>query len=95
MPVKRYRKDVFVDALQFEGMSGERFNEHFKELAAFIGYPISFRVDNEENALLRIERNKLDVLEVAIGDYVLKDESGKLRAMKKTEFEAEYPYLVS
>ncbi|GJM72993.1 hypothetical protein HMSSN036_52090 [Paenibacillus macerans] len=95
MPVRRYRKDVFVDALQFEGMSGERFSEHFKELAIFIGFPIAFKVDNEENALLRIERDKLDVLEVAIGDYVLKDESGKLRAMKKAEFEAEYPYLVN
>ncbi|OMF05258.1 hypothetical protein BK129_14825 [Paenibacillus amylolyticus] len=85
MGVKRYEKRIPVDAIQFEGMDPN----HINEVIAFVNFPVMMDFTGGIN--LRIIKSQLDVLVVPIGDYIVKDATGKqLIHMKQAAFEAEY-----
>ncbi|WP_337033211.1 hypothetical protein [Paenibacillus illinoisensis] len=85
MGVKRYEKRVPVDAIQFEGMDPN----HINEIISFVQVPVMMDFTGGLN--LRVIKSQLDVLVVAVGDYIVKDATGKqLIYMKQAAFEAEY-----
>lgn len=85
MAVKRYEKRVPVDAIQFEGMDPN----HINEIISFVQVPVMMDFTGGLN--LRVIKSQLDVLVVAVGDYIVKDATGKqLIHMKQAAFEAEY-----
>ncbi|MCG7385095.1 hypothetical protein MH144_20780 [Paenibacillus sp. ACRRY] len=85
MGVKRYEKRVPVDAIQFEGMDPN----HINEIISFVQVPVMMDFTGGLN--LRVIKSQLDVLVVPVGDYIVKDATGKqLIYMKKAAFEAEY-----
>lgn len=85
MGVKRYEKRVPVDAIQFEGMD----TNHINEIISFVQVPVMMDFTGGLN--LRVIKSQLDVLVVPVGDYIVKDATGKqLIYMKKAAFEAEY-----
>lgn len=85
MGVKRYEKRVPVDAIQFEGMDPN----HINEIISFVQVPVMMDFTGGLN--LRVIKSQLDVLVVPVGDYIVKDVTGKqLIHMKQTAFDAEY-----
>lgn len=85
MGVKRYEKRIPVDAIQFEGMDPS----HINEIISFVQVPVMMDFTGGLN--LRVIKSQLDVLVVPVGDYIVKDATGKqLIHMKQAAFEAEY-----
>ncbi|OMF17236.1 hypothetical protein BK131_04530 [Paenibacillus amylolyticus] len=88
MTADLYEKRVQVRALKFQGYPPSDPN-HMNDVMAFVQVPISLDF-RPVGIILRVIINSLNVLEVPVGDYVVKDVAGKLTHMTKAAFEAEY-----
>lgn len=88
MAVKLYEKRVQVQAIEFQGYPPSD-PLHMNEVMAFVQVPISLDFTTS-GIVLRIIFNPINVLEVRVGEYIVKDINGKITKMNKTAFEAEY-----
>ncbi|MBN2980127.1 hypothetical protein [Cohnella algarum] len=90
MSAQRYQKLLYVDAIQFQGADAA----HIAEIIAFTGLSISIDYSSSGAVTLRVIRGTYDVVVAGVGDYLVKDDTGKLTKMIEAEFSAEYQPLV-
>lgn len=85
MSVKRYKKGIYVDAIQFESTE----SAHIQDIIDFVGLPISIDYKQDGSIELRIIRGALDVIVAKMNDYIVKHEDGKLERIPEDEFDYE------
>ncbi|WP_145333340.1 hypothetical protein [Paenibacillus xylanexedens] len=88
MAVGLYEKRIQVQAIQFEGYPSSD-PMHINEVNSFVQIPTSFTFTTT-GIVLRIIFSQINVIEVKVGEYIVKDVAGKITKMTKAEFEAEY-----
>ncbi|MCM3131891.1 hypothetical protein M3629_03795 [Paenibacillus polysaccharolyticus] len=88
MADKLYEKRIQVRAMQFEGYPSSD-PMHIYDVNMFVQIPTSLSFTTT-GIVLRIIFSEMNVLEVRVGEYIVKDATGKITKMTKAAFEAEY-----
>lgn len=87
MTIKRYKKDVYVEAVEFVNTP-----ENHTEIINFCDLPISIEYTSS-GVQLRVIKGTYIVIVANLGEYIVKDANGKLVKWTKEELEFEYELL--
>ncbi|SFF23000.1 hypothetical protein SAMN04487969_11963 [Paenibacillus algorifonticola] len=82
--MKRYKKSVFVDAIEFTNEP-----DNAQAIKDFTGLLIQVEY-NSDGAQLRVIRDAYSVIIARKGEFIVKDATGQLQLMTKAALESEY-----
>ncbi|GIQ70752.1 hypothetical protein DUZ99_02050 [Xylanibacillus composti] len=83
MTAKLYKKDVFVEAIEFTNTP-----ENHQAIIDFAGLPISVEYTSD-GVQVRVIRGAYSVLIARLGEYIVKEVDGSLRVCTREGLEAE------
>lgn len=84
MTAQRYKKNVYIDVIEFDNTSGNH-----QAIIDFAGLPISVEYTSD-GVQLRVIRGAFSVLIAKLGECIVKEADGSLRVCTRAALEEEY-----